>query len=164
MKRVVAALLVLMCMVGLFAGVLAEGGVGSDFSIVARMYPYADGDVRYVDDGSGLGIGAGARGLWNSFSQGDEPDALVIPYAIVSYKNLYIAGGASLDTDSDWAAYARLGYQSNMMEHVYADIALELSATPFDVDSDDTIADAFGSAILTVFNIPKLSIGMTYRF
>ncbi len=167
MKRVLIVILMVLCVSGLFAGIIAEGGVGAGFSIVARMYPYADADVRYVTE-SGFGFGAGGRGLWNAIKVGDnEPDGMISPYAMISYKALYIAGGGSYDAENDWMPYGRVGVQFEMVDHVFGDVAIELSGTPYEFEDDndeDIIAEIIGSTFLTIFNIPKLSIGMTYRF
>ncbi|MBR1918384.1 MAG: hypothetical protein IJ831_02040 [Spirochaetales bacterium] len=167
MKRVLVIVLMVLCATGLFAEVIAEGGAGAGFSMVFRMYPYADADVRYVTDG-GFGIGAGARGLWNCLKVGDnEPDGMVSPYAMISYKSMYLAGGVSYDAENDLLPYGRLGVQFEMVDHIFGDIAIEFSGTPYEFEDDndeDILAEIFGSMFLTILNIPKLSVGMTYRF
>ena len=63
--------------------------------------------------------------------------------------------------------YGRVGVQFEMVDHVFGDVAIELSGTPYEFEDDndeDIIAEIIGSTFLTIFNIPKLSIGMTYRF
>lgn len=143
-------------------------GAGVSSSIMGR--PYAEEEIAFrMKFKNGFGFDAGIMAMENLMKTGNEPFLYCAPFADLYYKHFYIGGGALIQTGEEIniTPCIRTGFEFGNWNCgngvLNMRIGLECTATPYNAtDSDNAFSNALGSAIGSVFNVPKLSLGATY--
>lgn len=163
----------------IFTPLFAEQGilfdVGAESSFMIKPYIYEQVGYFYKWN-SGWFVGADVRVMENIVRSSDSEAAVYFMGGpTFGYKNWYFTGGpffyTNMESIKDTRFYVRTGYRGNPWQWGSGkgglDIAFEFSPTLYIVDAEeDDSSDALGagisSIILTMFNIGKFNIGVTY--
>lgn len=146
-----------------------EHGPTFGAGFVGMIKPYAYESVAYRIQSEKLGVDVGVRVLENIIYNPAEPFVSIEPCVNIFFGNFYIGGGLFIAPPmSEIAGFFRTGYILGDWDWGPGkgglDIGLELSPTVYVVDSDDdnVASEIIGTIFLSIFNICKFNIGVTY--
>ncbi len=170
-------------------GINLSAGAGLSSSFILKPYAYEDVNLDY-EFSNGIALGAGVKMNQNltrtvyrdSEGKVSSSEAFLysMPYLMLRIKNFTMEGGLSIseDTKEFWKSpYVRLGADIPIWDcgngKIGIDFGFEGWVSSVAVKTPETdgsageaiatgFAAGFGAAIATIFNIPKLSVGVKY--
>ena len=147
----------------------AQFGAGVDTSLV-HVYTYESAAIKFTANDY-FKVDLGIRILNDFFKEENSPFFFFMPTLNITVWHIYLGGGLCMSgkTDYDVTFQGRVGTTFGNWEWGQGiggmDIGLELSPTVLMVsadESDSALGAALGSIFLTIFNMLKLNVGVTW--
>lgn len=146
-----------------------EHGPTFGAGFVGIVKPYVYESAAYKIQWEKVGVDLGIRVLENIVYNPAEPFISLEPCVNIYFGNFYLGGGLFFASGlENFAGFFRTGYILGDWDWGPGkggiDIGLEASPTVYVVDSDDDNAasEIIGTIFLSIFNICKFNIGVTY--
>lgn len=177
MKKLLLSLTLLF---GLFCAPVMANDQGLLFDLGAtglvKIYPYEQVSYVYNWD-SGFTLGAEMRVMENVIrSSESEPYCYFMPGMVVAYKNAYLSVGPAffdnMTSIKQTLFYVRAGYRFSPWElktgKLGLDFGIDASPTFYIIDAEgdnnggSIFAAAFASTFLSILNVCKLNVGVTW--
>ena len=149
----------------------AQFGAGLDSSIV-HIYPYESAAVRFTANDY-FKVDLGVKILNDFFKEENSPLFFFMPTLNITVWHIYVGGGLCMSAKTDYGYdvifQGRVGTTFGNWEWGPGiggmDIGFELSPTVLMVSQDENTTAtgaAIGSVFLSLFNMLKLSVGVTW--